>query len=47
MRLQDYDTKTRYKAAVLGSQRITSDECTDEVRDISIEIESQDFDAGV
>lgn len=47
MRLQDYDTKTRYEAIVLGSERITSAESTDEVREISIEIESQDFDAEV
>ena len=45
MRLQDYDTTTRYKAKVLGSERITSAESKEEVREISIEVESQDFDA--
>ncbi len=43
MRLQDYDTKTRYKASVLGSERITPVESKEEVRDILIEVESQDF----
>jgi ferredoxin--NADP+ reductase len=45
MQLQDYDTKTRYQAKVLGSERITAAEAKEEVRDISIEVESQDFDA--
>ena len=47
MRLQDYDTKTRYQAKVLGSERITAVVSNEEVRDISIEVESQDFDAQV
>ena len=47
MRLQDYDTMTRYKAKVLRSERITSAESNEEVREISIEVESPDFDAGV
>jgi ferredoxin--NADP+ reductase len=47
MQLQDYDTKTRYQAKVLGSERITAAVSNEEVRDISIEIESQDFDARV
>jgi ferredoxin--NADP+ reductase len=47
MQFQDYDTKTRYQAKVLGSERITAAESKEEVRDISIEVESQDFDAQV
>ncbi len=47
MQLQDYDTKTRYKAKVLGSEKITSAESKEEVRDISIEVESQDFEVQV
>jgi ferredoxin--NADP+ reductase len=47
MQLQDYDTKTHYQANVLGSERITAAVSNEEVRDISIEVESQDFDAQV
>ena len=47
MRLQDYDTKTRYQAKVLSSETITAPESEAEVREIWIEVESQDFDAGV
>jgi ferredoxin--NADP+ reductase len=47
MRLQDYDTMTRFKATVLRSERITAAESKEEVREILIEVKSQDFDAGV
>lgn len=47
MQLQDYDTKTHYQAKVLVSERITAAVSNEEVRDISIEVESQDFEAQV
>lgn len=43
MRLQDYDTRTRYQATVLGSERITPANSKEEVRDISIEVDSPKF----
>ncbi|GAA5507630.1 hypothetical protein [Novipirellula caenicola] len=47
MRLQDYDTKTRYRATVRASKRITAVDSHEEVRDILIEVESQEFDVAV
>ena len=47
MRLQDYDVKTRFEATVLGNERITSAESEEEVREISLEVEGQEFDAEV
>ena len=43
MRLKDYDIKTRFKATVVDTQRITPDKSPDEVREIELEI----CDAGV
>ena len=43
MQLQDYPTEPRYAATVLSSERIT-DESTDEVREIVLEVDQQDFD---
>ncbi|TWU31572.1 ferredoxin reductase domain-containing protein [Novipirellula artificiosorum] len=47
MRLQDYDTKTRYQAKVLRSERLTPAESRHEVRDITVEIEGPDFNVEV
>ena len=47
MRLQDYDTKKRFVAKVLGNERITSADSREEVREISFELGSQDFNAEV
>ena len=43
MQLQDYDITTRYRARVLASERITSVDFSEEVRDISLEIASSKF----
>ena len=42
MRLQDYDTTTRLRAAVVSSLRITPD-TTDEVRELLLELDDADF----
>ncbi len=47
MLVQDYDTTIRYAAKVLSSQRITPAMSQEDVREILIEVESQDFDAKV
>ncbi len=47
MQVQDYDTTIRYAAKVLSSQRITPAMSQEDVREILIEVESQDFDAKV
>ncbi|TWU43435.1 Ferredoxin--NADP reductase [Novipirellula aureliae] len=47
MRLLDFDVKTRYKAVVLRSERLTPEDSKEDVRDISIEVESHEFDAVV
>ena len=47
MKLEDYDTKTHYVAKVLSNERISSAESADEVREIEIEFESQQFEAHV
>lgn len=38
-RLADYDTDTRYRASVVSSERITSEQSKDEVRELVLEIE--------
>ncbi len=38
MRLQEFDVSTQYQAQVLTSQRITSEDSEDEVRDMELEI---------
>ena len=38
-RLADYDTETRYRAEVVSSERITSEQSKDEVRELVLEIE--------
>lgn len=43
MKLQDYDIRVRYQARVLGSERITPADSKEEVRDISIEVKSDNF----
>ncbi len=47
MKLQEYDISTQYKATVLSSERISAAKSSPEVREIAIEIESQEFDASV
>ncbi len=45
MKLQDYDTTKRFTAKVLASERLTASESKEEVREISIEVESSNFHA--
>jgi ferredoxin--NADP+ reductase len=47
MQISDYKKQTRHKAAVIDSVRITPEDSAEEVREISIEINSQDFRAEV
>ena len=47
MKLQDYDITTRYAARVLSNERLTAAESKEEVREISIEVENQNFEARV
>jgi len=47
MRLQDYDTTTRYQAAVSENVRISASESDDEVRELTLEIPEHGFDARV
>ncbi len=47
MKLQDYNVAIRFEAKVLSNQRITSAESKEDVREISIEVESQSFDVKV
>lgn len=47
MKLQDYDITTRYAAKVLSNERLTAADSKEEVREISIEVENQNFDARV
>jgi len=47
MRLEDYDTQTRYQATVQASEVITSPQSEAEVRELKLEIDSQDFHARV
>ena len=47
MKLQDYDVTTRFEAKVLSNQRITAVASKEDVREISIEVESQSFDVKV
>ena len=43
MRLEDFDTGTTYTARVLSSQRITPEASSEEVREIVLEIDRDDF----
>ncbi len=43
MRLQDYDTETRYQATLLESHRITAQQSTEEVRELTLELVDKDF----
>ena len=43
MRLEDFDTGTTYTARVLSSQRITPETSSEEVREIVVEIDRDDF----
>lgn len=43
MQLSDYDTKTRYKATVVTSKRITDESSDDEVREIVLDVDHSDF----
>lgn len=47
MKLQDYDKQTRFVAKVLGNERITLAESNEEVREITFEVQSADFEAAV
>jgi ferredoxin--NADP+ reductase len=41
--LSDYDTGTRYRATVVSSERITASQAPDEVREIVLDIDRQEF----
>ena len=43
MRLQKYDTDSRHQATVLSSERITSVDSTEEVRELLLEVDRPDF----
>jgi ferredoxin--NADP+ reductase len=43
MRLEDFDTGTTYTARVLSSQRITPETSSEEVREIVLEVDRDDF----
>ncbi len=47
MRLQDYDTTTRYATRVLSRRRLTPAEAAHEVIELGVEVESQEFHAEV
>jgi ferredoxin--NADP+ reductase len=47
MKLQDYDKKTRFVAKVLGNERISPAKSNEEVREITFEMESPDFEVAV
>jgi ferredoxin--NADP+ reductase len=47
MLLQDYDITTRYQAKVLSNERITEAASKEDVREILIEVEHQDFHAWI
>ena len=42
-RLEDYDTDTRYGATVVSSERITSAESDEEVRELVLDVDRPDF----
>jgi ferredoxin--NADP+ reductase len=44
MRLQDFDTGDTYTARVLSSERITPEESREEVREIVLEVDRENFD---
>jgi ferredoxin--NADP+ reductase len=44
MNLDDYDKTERFKATVVSSTRITSDDADAEIREIVLEVEREDFD---
>ena len=43
MRLSDYDTSKRYAAAVLSNRRITPEHAADDVRELALRIDADDF----
>jgi ferredoxin--NADP+ reductase len=43
MRLEDYDTETRFEATVMASERITSTQSDEEVRELVLEVDRPDF----
>ena len=43
MRLTDYDTDTRFAATVMTSERITSTESDEEVRELVLDVDRPDF----
>lgn len=47
LQLQDYDIETRYRASVVGSDRISGPETRPEVREITIDVEGPRFSAEV
>jgi ferredoxin--NADP+ reductase len=43
MRLEDYDTRTRFSATVVSSTRITPESSDEEVRELVLDVERPDF----
>ncbi len=43
MRLDDYDTETRFEATVVSSERITPEESDEEVRELVLDVDRPDF----
>ena len=43
MRLQDYDITTQYQAKVYSTERITPENSTDEVRELTVDIQTANF----
>jgi ferredoxin--NADP+ reductase len=43
LRLDDYDTETRFQATVVSSQRITPESSDEEVREIVLDVDRPDF----
>ncbi len=43
MRLEDYDTGERYRARILANAAVTGPEATEEVRELTLEVDRDDF----
>ncbi len=43
MRLEEYDTSSRYRATLVSSERITPEESEEEVRELVLDVERPDF----
>ena len=43
MRLEEYDTEPRYQATVVSSERITPEQSSEEVRELVLDVDREDF----